>query len=467
MAVSKDPGAALPRLAALITGALEAMAVNPPAGPRFVRVETPIVTLPPLEWLAAQPDFTQYYWSDREGALEMAGVGEAAVMEPGADEAGTADLSGLFARLRAPIPAGRYAVRWYGGFRFCSRPREHTRWEAFRDYRFVVPRFEVTRAEGETKLACNLLVTGSPGDRLTRDAVLEFLDKLAFPEAAPPDDLPRITSRVEFPARVGWDSAVAAALAAFAPGKLEKVVLARETCFRGEHPVDPVALLRRLMRRTVRSFDFCFHPVADRAFIGASPERLYRRVNCFLETEAVAGTRPRGRTDAEDAEQAHALMHSRKDYEEHRHVVRGILKDIEPLSRYTLSEAHPSIMRLRNCQHLCTRLESILEDPDVDAQLIAAMHPTPAVGGVPREAALEWIARHEPFDRGIYAAPVGWVGYDAAEFCVAIRSALVREETVAVYTGAGIVPGSTPEAEWAEIENKMGNFLSALMDEPH
>jgi menaquinone-specific isochorismate synthase len=98
----------------------------------------------------------------------------------------------------------------------------------------------------------------------------------------------------------------------------------------------------------------------------------------------------------------------------------------------------------------------------LDADLIAALHPTPAVGGLPRGAALRWIAKHEPFDRGIYAAPVGWIGLDGAEFCVALRSGLVRGNELALYNGAGIVRGSDPGEEWQEIETKMQNFLSVL-----
>ena len=122
----------------------------------------------------------------------------------------------------------------------------------------------------------------------------------------------------------------------------------------------------------------------------------------------------------------------------------------------------PKVMPLRNCQHLHTPFDATLKSDVSDTALIQSLHPTPAVGGLPRDAALAWLDVHEPFDRGIYAAPVGWVDRKGADFAVAIRSAIVREETLALYAGAGIVPGSKAEEEWAEINQKMRSLLTIL-----
>src|SRR5690606_32703666 len=127
-------------------------------------------------------------------------------------------------------------------------------------------------------------------------------------------------------------------------------------------------------------------------------------------------------------------------------------------------EEEPGVMRLRNCQHLHTRVEGVLKANEADAPLIEELHPTAAVGGWPRDKALAWLAEHEPFDRGVYAAPTGWIGFDAAEFAVAIRSGLVRDDELTLYSGAGIVPGSDAAEEWDEIENKLAGFLRILPD---
>ncbi len=460
MSTPSDPISATQRLSALVS---EVLAESSREKPSLRRVETPIDTLPALEWLGEQRDFTQYYWSDREGLFTMAGVGEAEVVCPN----GHLDPPDLFARLRSRLRSEHHGLRWYGGFRFSNAKRENSRWRSFAAYRFVVPRFEVSGAGRKQFLACNFPVGTGEKNRSTLDAILADLARLVFPPNASSPRAPRVISRHDLPARPAWVEMVRAATEAFGRGALEKVVMARETTFKGNDVFDPVVLLRRLVRHTARSFEFCFHPVADRAFIGASPERLYRRVNRFVETEAVAGTRPRGRSDEEDMAFANSLVCGEKDRREHQFVVKALREHMESLCNYVVTAAQPQLMQLRTCQHLHTPLEGILHQADVDAELITRLHPTPAVGGTPREAALAWLDDHEPFDRGIYAAPVGWVGYDAAEFCVAIRSGLVRDDTLAVYTGAGIVPGSTPDEEWAEIEMKMGNFLSALHDDRH
>ena len=143
-------------------------------------------------------------------------------------------------------------------------------------------------------------------------------------------------------------------------------------------------------------------------------------------------------------------------------MVRSVFDAFDRGCRVVDVEERPSVLRLRNCHHLRTGIAGLLNEDEVDATLLAALHPTPAVGGTPRDAALEWIAAREPFDRGIFAGPVGWVGYDAAEFCVGIRSGLVSGDEIAVYSGAGIVKGSDPMEEWDELEHKMAPFRHAL-----
>jgi menaquinone-specific isochorismate synthase len=121
-----------------------------------------------------------------------------------------------------------------------------------------------------------------------------------------------------------------------------------------------------------------------------------------------------------------------------------------------------SVLKLHQCQHLRTHIEGILEQDNTDADLLRTLHPTPAVGGLPKEGAVRWIAEAEPFDRGWFAGPVGWIGGDSAEFAVGIRSGLVSDTTLSLYAGAGIVPGSEAEQEWAEIENKLSPFVGIL-----
>jgi menaquinone-specific isochorismate synthase len=434
-----------------------------PAG-CLVRAAIRIDSLDPLNWLHAQAGRTRYYWSSRDGAFEMAGIGEADVLVP----VEGMDLPGLFQEMRRRLSLEWPHLRYYGGFRFRETDEIHHRWRNFRAYRFIVPQVEVVRQGEKTWLACNVRV-GTPESNSSAFRSLEqLLTATPFPDVPLPCPLPPVVGRVDLPDRAAWNDLVARALQAFTEGKLEKVVLARETEFHfaGNGAVDPVGMLRRLLRHTNRSYEFCFQPSASRAFLGASPERLFHRRNVYLESEALAGTRPRGGTDAIDKALGQDLLTNEKELREHRFVVRALREHFGRFCVSTNYDERPSLRRLRKVQHLHTYVEGILKNHDSDAALIEALHPTPAVGGHPRQNALDWIAANEPFDRGIYAAPVGWVGFDDAEFCVGIRSGLIENNTLALYSGAGIVPGSSAAAEWDEIENKMGNFLEALYDHP-
>jgi len=424
----------------------------------LARIEFPVEDLSPLAWLAAQSHTTQYYWSDRNGDEEMAGTGEADVLVP----FGPVDLEALFRKMRSGLPEAHPRLRYYGGFRFQMNGERGPRWKAFLAYRFVVPRFEILRRGKRTVFACNVKPVPAEGLDTLCETLRREMAALQLEPATLDRPLPPIVHRADAPDRRAWGGLIDRALDAFAANTLEKVVLARETTLTASAPFDPVLLLAHLQRYTTQSFEFCFHPAPDRAFIGASPERLYHRLNCFIESEAIAGTRRRGRTDEEDERLAAQLRESEKDLHEHQLVVQNLHANLGKLCRAVQVAERPSILRLRNVQHLYTPMEGILEDNLVDAQLIGTLHPTPAVGGTPRDRALDWIRRHEPFDRGIYAAPVGWVGYDEAEFAVAIRSALVQSDAISIYSGAGIVPGSTEEDEWDEIESKMKNFLYTL-----
>lgn len=461
------PVAATQVLAARVAQALTACRV--PAG-QLLRIEVPVDGLEPLTWLRSQRDCTHYYWRDRDGTFAMAGVGEADVLKPDEPDEPSA---ALFQRMRARLSEQYPSLRYYGGFRFRRgiADARGERWRKFTDYRFIVPRFEVLKRRRGTVLACNVLCGDAAHNARELDTLLAALVRLRFRRETPPAEAPRVLAREDHPDAAGWAERVSLALAEFAAGHMEKAVLARETVFTMAEVIDPVALLARLAAASPRSYEFCFQPVANRAFLGASPERLFYRRSVLVESEALAGTRPRGKSDEEDFELGEALLSAEKDRAEHEFVVgmlrghlRALCVDIE------VPEA-PRIKRLRHVQHLFTPVQGILRDTrDADARLLDSLHPTPAVGGTPRDAALAWLDAHEPFDRGIYAGPVGWVGFDDAEFCVAIRSGLVQDNTLAVYTGAGILPGSVPEDEWAEIEAKMASFMDALHAEvlpPH
>jgi menaquinone-specific isochorismate synthase len=248
---------------------------------------------------------------------------------------------------------------------------------------------------------------------------------------------------------------------------LEKIVLARQVELEFDAPMSPVALLRRLAPVTPGCYHFCLQMSAHLGFVGATPERLFWRRGRELASEVVAGTRPRGHDACEDQRLAEELLASSKDQLEHDIVRKSIRQRLHGYVDRLQVDAPVSLLKLATKQHLFSRVTAQLHAGVDDGALIDRLHPTPAVGGYPTENALDEIRRLEPFRRGWYAAPVGWIAAEEAEFAVAIRSGLVHDDCLTLYSGAGIVPASTAESEWREIENKISDFLQVLVAASH
>ena len=418
---------------------------------RIVRLAVPAGCVDPFRWLSEQRMFPKVYWSGREDRAGIAAVGVADLREACVSE-GPGSLSKLLALLP---DSGVSGARYYGGARFDPIGKPDEEWEAFCAYRFVLPRFELHAGESETTLVCNLVL---PRDTNDASKIVQEIEDLSLPEGASGALLPAPVVREDSPDLQGWRENVERALSAFSEGRLGKVVLARRAEFGFFGDLDPTLLLESLKATTPGCFHFYAEPESGTAFLGASPERLFRRYGRSVESEAVAGTRPRGVSSAEDDGLRDDLLHSAKDLSEHTYVSKGIREALAPLCEELEIEDCVSEMKLARGRHLRSKVRGTLKDGVTEAGLLDAMHPTPAVGGHPRIEALEQIHALEPFDRGWYAGPVGWIGQEASEFAVGIRSGLVRGQTLALYSGAGIVAGSVPDEEWAEIEQKIGDF---------
>ncbi|MBX4144911.1 isochorismate synthase, partial [Ralstonia pickettii] len=198
-------------------------------------------------------------------------------------------------------------------------------------------------------------------------------------------------------------------------------------------------------------------------FVGATPERLARVAAGKVRTHALAGTTRRGATPDDDRALGAALMASAKERLEHALVVDAIRAALTPLSRALDVPAEPSLHRLPRLQHLSTPIRATLNADATLLQVIAALHPTPAVAGHPRDAALDHIRAHEGFDRGWYAAPVGWIdAHGNGDFIVALRSALVDGGACRLFAGCGIVADSEPVNEYQETELKLSGMQAAI-----
>ena len=313
------------------------------------------------------------------------------------------------------------------------------------------------------KLICNLVL---PKDASRISHILRDLLQLKFGTGTPEEidfGSLELLERQNTPDYSGWRNNIDWALKAFDATRLDKVVLARKATFSFSGSLSPSLLLHRLRTQTPECFHFLFQPSADTSFIGATPERLFQRIGRTIATEAVAGTRPRGTSPEEDAHLATDLLDSDKDRREQEYVRHSIAQAIAPFCTSFQQDQGRSVMKLAQRMHLCSRFKGTLQHGVSDRDLLSVLHPTPAVGGHPKKDAQRSIDSLEAFDRGWYAGPIGWVGADSAEFAVAIRSGLVKDHILSLYSGAGIVTGSTPEAEWEEIEQKISDFTRLLL----
>ncbi|MDQ3386482.1 MAG: isochorismate synthase [Actinomycetota bacterium] len=422
----------------------------------IVSLSVKVPSINSLDWLRARKTGPKFYWSGRDDGSKVAAVGIADI-QTSEDEGGGA-LRDLLSSL-SPDSTARY----YGGMRFDAARETSREWEAFGAHGFVLPRFEL-RCEGdETALICNLLLTR---DAEQTDEITHEIESLSEVEVSPDEALPTLENRRDLPDAEGWRANLEGALAAFESGPLKKVVLARRVDLTSVGELDPLLLMDNLASRTPGCFHFYFEPEAGVAFLGASPERLYRRDERYIKSEAVAGTRPRGESAADDADLGEELLNSPKDLSEHAYVRLSIEEKLGSLCERLEVEEQATEMKLARGRHLVSRVSGALHATVTDTEVLRTLHPTPAVGGYPREDALAIIRGSEPFDRGWYAGPIGWMGAGSAEFAVGIRSGLVRGREISLYSGAGIVPGSVPDDEWAEIEQKIGDFTRIFGLEP-
>ncbi len=417
---------------------------------RFPCVLREPLDVDPCGWLAAQPSKSKFLWRDRSESLIRAAVDTVHHLRATPGE----PLGALLSRCRMVLADLPDDQRLFGGFAFqFEGPALASPWTPFRRGEFWLPR--ITLNEG----MLGVLVVSRDDTAAARQAI----ERLVFGEAPLSRHWPECDARVDEPNADDWARNIGQAMELFADEVLEKVVLARQVSLSFASTIDPWALVSSMAGVTPNCYQFAFQPEPDAVFLGATPERLYERHAGLLSSEVVAGTRRRGHTPDDDARLAAELMASDKEQLEHHIVRKSIRQRLHALVDSLEIDARASLLKLANKQHLFSRVSARLRADTRDEDLLGRLHPTPAVGGYPTENALEEIARLEPFERGWFAAPVGWISRESSEFVVAIRSALARGRSLHLFSGAGIVPGSTPEAEWDEIESKIDDFLQILL----
>jgi menaquinone-specific isochorismate synthase len=251
---------------------------------------------------------------------------------------------------------------------------------------------------------------------------------------------------------------VTAAVAAISDGSLEKVVLARD--LRGSVAVD--FDLRSVVASFSIDYPDCWTYAVDGTF-GASPELLVRISHGQVATRVLAGTSPRGHNEESDREQVSQLLASEKNRFEHKLALDSVVESLKPLTSRIDFDESPFAVELPNLIHLASDVHAELSDGSTGLDLVAALHPTAAVAGTPRDRALELIAQLEPFDRGRFASPVGWISSNGdCEWAIALRGGQLSGRNLSAYAGCGVVAESSPASELAESELKLRPMREAL-----
>ena len=246
-------------------------------------------------------------------------------------------------------------------------------------------------------------------------------------------------------------------------GEAEKVVLARTLDVTPTRPVSPLDLVLALWQESHGSHVFLFEPVPGEAVAGAAPETIATVVNGVVRATAVAGSVAVGADSVETAQLARRLFNSDKDRAEHDFVVQDMVARLSALGCSVRRDVEPHVLALARIQHLETKIAAGIPEGVTLLDILASLHPTPAVCGIPRNVALSILTESEVFDRGWYAGPVGWFGSDGKGiFVPALRSAVSSGGRWRLFAGAGIVPGSDPALEWEETELKFDPVLRAM-----
>jgi isochorismate synthase len=435
------------------------------AGRRLLVVALPAPRRPPEALWRLEPGEPAVLWDPPAGP-RLAGLGATCRLAPeGPEPLALVDvartrLGPRLLRVAHPAAAAPPACL-LGGAAF-GDPARRGSWQGWPAATFTLPRWTYGRDADGCWL--QLAVDGGAADAAAdwTGATLRLLDRLARAEGGSVRRRPAAARVEQLPAE-RWRSMVEAAQREMAAGRLDKVVLARETTVRSDGACDPLDVIARLEAHAGASYRFAIRH-GRQVFVGASPELLVAREGERVRAEALAGTATFDEDDETSLRRAAGwLAGSTKDGSEQSLVVEHLAATLGPLCRRLEVPERPEIRRLRGMLHLSTPVEGVLAAPTGAATLAARLHPTPAVGGTPRPEALAFIREHEPMNRGWYAGAFGRLDLDGdGELTVAIRSALLEPPVARVFAGAGIVAASDPDAEYAETAAKQRGLLEAL-----
>ena len=453
--------------------------------PVLVTLVQPLTNLPdPVRLFSASARISECraFWARPRDEFWIVGAGRAAdIHVNGAErfqQATAAHEAMMDSALIEGAENGGPGPVFMGGFRFDVRGSDSAAGRQFPDGLLTLPRWVVSQMNGTCWVSINVVVDG----RTDADALdCELQAQVAWlfePAGDPPSPVGALVMdglapgpegsteglhrSVETKASRRWRQGVEEALGAIERGLLTKVTLARTIRVQCASPISPEPVLERLVAEYPECMVFAICR-GEACFLGATPEGLVNLHDERMRSTCVAGSVRRGDSDAADLSLSKELLRSVKERREHELTVNWVSERLGELCRKLDWNDPPHVVKLSNIQHLATTFSGVPYPERHVLDFVAALHPTPAVGGLPLGAALKAIRQLEDCGRGWYAGPVGWVDrHNRGEFGVAIRSALLQGNEALLYAGAGIVAGSNPQSEYLETEMKFKPLLSAL-----
>jgi menaquinone-specific isochorismate synthase len=429
-----------------------------------------IGTIEPFSFFAAGRDKflgERFFWKDPTGQKTMVGLGICKQIQ--SDQA-----SGRFfyvetawrqfienAMILNEHRSDGVGPMMFGGFSFDPLKEKTELWSKFSDSLFHIPVFMLSVLDGQAFFTTNIVC--SPHDQVSiLDHILEARNEvLGQVKPAIRYSLPEIQEEKEiYPDQ--WKETVTKIVRDLRNGELKKVVLARELRLTFKQAVEVEGVLQRLLMEQRESYVFAFESEGD-CFIGASPERLVKKNGSHLYTTCLAGSIGRGKTQEEDDQLGETLLNDQKNVIEHQYVVEMIREAMTEVCEEVILPEKPQLLKLRDIQHIYTPVTGLIKNNQSLLRLVDRLHPTPALGGLPKEKAIVKIREQEVLDRGFYAAPLGWMDYQGnGEFAVSIRSGLIQGNEASLFAGCGVVADSDSESEYRETSMKFRPMRSAL-----
>ena len=392
----------------------------------------------------------RFYFKSKEATFELGGIGEGVLIAGKSEEKISTQLDMVWKK--------DPHIRFFGGMRFESSASSGKEWAPFGNYRFIVPFVEFCRIDETVQVTLTFRLDSASELETAIEKIGKRLREADIVNTMPHKlSIPVVKTNMQIPEKPQWLEIIGKALRMIRRQEIGKIVLARKNILTAADPWSPEWIIGKLASIRENAFLFLYQPGAGNTFLGRSPERLFKLSKTSLTIDAIAGTEPRGATAEEDRHYAEALIGSPKEREEQQIVARYVNDKMSHLCSETLTNTDEQVLKLDKVQHLVTRFCGTPRKGLTAFETLQSLHPTPAVGADPPDAA-GMISELEPFERGWYAGPIGWMNKHSAEFAVAIRSALLTGLELHIFAGAGIVEQSDPDREWHEIDDKMSNF---------